>query len=60
MWCDAKDLPHRVGLSQILHTNLGGACPGSIITELVSPQRPHCLTSFVGSFTMGLVAAAMA
>jgi hypothetical protein len=30
------------------------------IDELNSPQRPHCRTSFVGSFTIGLVAAAIA
>jgi hypothetical protein len=40
--------------------NPGVAWPGSTITELGSPQRPHFRTSFVGSFTMGLVAAAIA
>ncbi len=30
------------------------------MTELNSPQRPHCLASFVGSFTIGLVAAVTA
>ncbi len=47
-------------LSQILHLNAGGGCPGSTITEVSSPQRPHCRTSLVGSFTMGLLAAATA
>jgi hypothetical protein len=43
-----------------LHLNSGGASPGSTITEQNSPQRPHCRTSFVGSFTIGLVADAIA
>src|SRR5258705_13650958 len=47
-------------LSQLLQTNAGGASPGSTITELNSPQRPHCLDSLVGSFTIGLVAAVTA
>src|ERR1700681_4142030 len=46
--------------SQTLHLSSGGAWPGSTITEQNSPQRPHCRTSLVGSFTMGLVADAMA
>jgi hypothetical protein len=40
--------------------NSGVACPGSTITELNSPQRPHCLTTLVGNFSMGLVADATA
>jgi hypothetical protein len=47
-------------LWQLLQVNAGGGWPGSTITELNSPQRPHCLESFVGSFTIGLVAAATA
>jgi hypothetical protein len=50
----------RSGLSQTLHVNSGVGCPGSTITELNSPQRPHCRTTLVGSFSMGLVAAATA
>jgi hypothetical protein len=50
----------RSGLSQLLHLKAGAASPGSTITELNSPQRPHCLTSLVGSFTIGTVPAAMA
>src|SRR5436309_15853101 len=30
------------------------------MTEEVSPQRPHCLTTFVGSFRIGLLVAATA
>jgi hypothetical protein len=43
-----------------LNLNSGGVWPGSTIMELNSPQRPHCRTSLVGSFTMGLVADASA
>jgi hypothetical protein len=28
-------------LSQLLHLNGGVSAPGSIITEVISPQRPH-------------------
>ena len=48
------------GRSQTLHLNAGAGSPGSTITEVNSPQPPHCRTSLVGSFTMGLVAMAMA
>jgi hypothetical protein len=47
-------------LSHRLQANAGGAWPGSTITALNSPQRPHCRESLVGSFTIGLVAAVMA
>jgi hypothetical protein len=50
----------RSGLSQFLHLKAGAAWPGSTMTELNSPHRPHCLTSLVGSFTIGTVPAAMA
>ena len=59
-WLAAQRQDQPRPLSQILHLNAGGACPGSTITEVSSPQRPHCRTSLVGSFTMGLVAAATA
>src|SRR2546421_11499358 len=47
-------------LSQLLHLNGGVVAPGSIITEVISPQRPHWRDSLVGSFVTGLVAAAIA
>jgi hypothetical protein len=47
-------------VSQLLHVNFGGAWPGSTITALDSPQRPHFLTSLVGSLIMGLLAVATA
>ena len=47
----------RSYLSQLLQTNAGAGSPGSTITELNSPQRPHCRESLVGSFVIGLVAA---
>src|SRR3989442_1786344 len=47
-------------LSQLLHLNGGVAAPGSIITEVISPQRPHWRDSLVGSLVTGLVAAAIA
>src|SRR5258708_2438759 len=58
--------PHRsvpttsYKVSQILHVNFGGAWPGSTITELDSPQRPHFRTSLVGNLIMGLLAVATA
>ncbi len=54
------DQPRCRGASQVLHLNSGGAWPGATMTELNSPQRPHCRASFVGSFTIGLVAAVTA
>ncbi len=50
----------RIYRSQRLHLNAGVASPGSTITEVVSPQRPHWRVILVGNFTTGLVAAAMA
>src|SRR5205814_8767985 len=47
-------------LSQLLHLNGGVAAPGSTITEVISPQRPHWREILVGSFVTGLVAAAIA
>ena len=44
------------GRSQTLHLKGGDGSPGSTITEVNSPQPPHCRTSLVGSFTIGLVA----
>ena len=47
-------------LSQLLHLNAGVSAPGSIITDVISPQRPHWRDSLVGSLVTGLVAPAIA
>jgi hypothetical protein len=51
--CQA-DRSHR------LHLKAGTGWPGSTMTADGSPQRPHCRTTFVGSFWIGLLVAATA
>jgi hypothetical protein len=54
------DCAYHAYRSHRLHLKAGTSWPGSTMTVEGSPQRPHCLTTFVGSFWIGLVVAATA
>jgi hypothetical protein len=59
-WRAGADDPDQADLSHRLHLKAGTGWPGSTMTVDGSPQRPHCLTTFVGSFRIGLLVAATA
>jgi hypothetical protein len=58
--CPGADDALQARQSHRLHLKAGTGWPGSTMTADGSPQRPHCLTTFVGSFWIGLLVAATA
>jgi hypothetical protein len=57
---EGVDCPCQADRSHRLHLKAGTGWPGSTMTAEGSPQRPHCRTTFVGSFWIGLLVAATA